>query len=59
MIDKTELEKLIEDERKEDARLTNLDEQEERDPDLEERRGGFRGVSRRNDAWDMEGSDYC
>lgn len=30
----------------------------ERDPDLEERRGGFRGASRRNDAWDMREGDY-
>lgn len=31
----------------------------ERDMDLEEKRGSFRGVSRRNDAWDQSESDYC
>ena len=30
----------------------------EPDPDLEEKRGGFRGVSRRNDAWDLNELDY-
>lgn len=30
----------------------------ERDQDLEPKRDDFKGVSRRNDAWDMNESDY-
>jgi len=49
MIDKTELEKLLEDERKEDARLTNLDYENECRKERE----------KDNPAWDMREGDYC
>jgi len=49
MIDKDELEKLMEDEKIEDARLTNLEEQEECRNEREND----------NPAWDMRDGDYC
>jgi len=49
MIPKEDLEKLMKDERKEDARLTNLEEKEECKNEREND----------NPAWDMREGDYC
>lgn len=56
-IDKDELAELME----QDSFDTNeyFRDRDERDQDLDEKRNGFRGVSRRNDAWDKKESDYC
>jgi len=48
MISKDELEKLMEDERKEDARLTNLEEKDSVSQDEND-----------NPAWDVRDEDYC